>query len=191
MMQSMFEGATAFNQPLANWNVGRVIDMQRMFSRATAFNQPVVTWQWKEACCLSQMFADADMFRQHLCRWKVPTHRLHQCPFKMTSRNCYRMAGIDLEFHLSISDPDHLQQFLRAHDMVLTLRNAAHYWTLPLDLLRELTLWIGVDVHTRHPSGTNTTGDVHGLRHSGQLDCTRNHVCNAECTNRPRQTSHC
>jgi len=37
VMHAMFRGATAFNQPLEGWNVGKVINMSFMFNGANAF----------------------------------------------------------------------------------------------------------------------------------------------------------
>ena len=43
-MESMFECATSFNQPLNSWQVKGVMNMRRMFARANVFNQPLDTW---------------------------------------------------------------------------------------------------------------------------------------------------
>ena len=40
----MFEGATAFNRPLNNWNVSNVTNMSHMFAFAENFNQPLTSW---------------------------------------------------------------------------------------------------------------------------------------------------
>ena len=40
-MRSMFYGARAFNQPLADWDVSKVESMKDMIRDATAFNQPL------------------------------------------------------------------------------------------------------------------------------------------------------
>ena len=40
-MQSMFAGASSFNQPLNKWNVSNVTDMSWMFEDARSFNQPL------------------------------------------------------------------------------------------------------------------------------------------------------
>ena len=57
-MGSMFQGASAFNQPLgriartedvvagqAGWNVSRVKDMAYMFAECSAFNEDLSGWQ--------------------------------------------------------------------------------------------------------------------------------------------------
>ena len=43
-MQSMFSGATSFNQPLNNWDVSNVFSMSSMFENATSFNQDISDW---------------------------------------------------------------------------------------------------------------------------------------------------
>ena len=37
-MESMFYGASSFNQPLNDWNVSNVTNMESMFVNATSFN---------------------------------------------------------------------------------------------------------------------------------------------------------
>jgi surface protein len=43
-MRGMFSYATAFNQTIGNWNVGKVTNMWLMFSSATKFNQDLCAW---------------------------------------------------------------------------------------------------------------------------------------------------
>ena len=40
----MFDYATAFNQPLNNWDTSKVTNMRGMFYSARAFNQPLNNW---------------------------------------------------------------------------------------------------------------------------------------------------
>ena len=44
LMTSMFQNATAFNQPIGNWNVSKVTNMTSMFAGATAFDQDIGNW---------------------------------------------------------------------------------------------------------------------------------------------------
>ena len=39
-----FYKASAFNQPLEQWSVGRVTDMGKIFYQASEFNQPLNQW---------------------------------------------------------------------------------------------------------------------------------------------------
>jgi surface protein len=56
----MFEGATSFNQPLAEWNVSSVTDMSYMFDGATSFNQPLADWNVLTATDLRFIFRETD-----------------------------------------------------------------------------------------------------------------------------------
>ena len=40
----MFRNASAFNQPLNNWDVSNVTTMDGMFKEALEFNQPLNNW---------------------------------------------------------------------------------------------------------------------------------------------------
>ena len=56
-MSHMFDGATAFNQPLNTWDTSKVTDMSHMFDGATVFNQPLNTWDVSNVTDMSYMFA--------------------------------------------------------------------------------------------------------------------------------------
>jgi hypothetical protein len=43
-MESMFDGAESFNQPIGDWDVLFVSDMSSMFANAFRFNQPIGNW---------------------------------------------------------------------------------------------------------------------------------------------------
>ena len=40
----MFSVATAFNQPIGDWDVSNVTDMGNMFANAQAYNQNLSSW---------------------------------------------------------------------------------------------------------------------------------------------------
>jgi surface protein len=40
----MFNIASAFNQPLANWNTSKVTNMGNMFNTASVFDQNISNW---------------------------------------------------------------------------------------------------------------------------------------------------
>ena len=58
-MRDMFNGATAFNQPLGEWRVERVTDMRGMFFSARAFNQPLEGWGVGQGTDMRYMFDSA------------------------------------------------------------------------------------------------------------------------------------
>jgi surface protein len=72
-MSYMFNGATAFNQDISNWNVSNVIDMSAMFNGATAFNQDISKWNVSNAINMSAMFNGATAFNQDINNWNVST----------------------------------------------------------------------------------------------------------------------
>ncbi|MCQ8757648.1 BspA family leucine-rich repeat surface protein, partial [Escherichia coli] len=43
-MVNMFQAASAFNQPIGNWNTSVVNHFEGMFADATAFNQSLAGW---------------------------------------------------------------------------------------------------------------------------------------------------
>jgi surface protein len=68
-MRYMFYGASAFNQPIGDWNVANVNDMGGMFRFARAFNQPIGDWKVGNVNDMDGMFGrfgDGD-FCQYLC----------------------------------------------------------------------------------------------------------------------------
>ena len=65
-MQGMFQGATAFNQPLNNWNTQSVTNMDATFNGATAFNQPLSNWNTQSVTTMNYMFSRATAFNQPL-----------------------------------------------------------------------------------------------------------------------------
>jgi surface protein len=54
-MQSMFQNAMAFNQPIGNWNVSKVQNMGQMFYNAWAFNQDLSGWNVSSVTNMNQM----------------------------------------------------------------------------------------------------------------------------------------
>ena len=70
-MNSMFYAASAFNQPLNNWNVSSVTNMDFMFYYASAFNQPLNNWNVSSVTNMDFMFTNASAFNQPLNNWNV------------------------------------------------------------------------------------------------------------------------
>ena len=70
-MTSMFNVASAFNQPLNSWNVSAVTNMNSMFLSATTFNQPLNSWNTSNVTIMSSMFSGATNFNQNIGSWNV------------------------------------------------------------------------------------------------------------------------
>ncbi len=70
-MGNMFNGATAFNQPIGNWNTANVTDMGSMFIDAAAFDQPIGTWNTANVNNMSFMFYLATAFNQPIGTWNT------------------------------------------------------------------------------------------------------------------------
>ncbi|EJK64311.1 hypothetical protein THAOC_14969 [Thalassiosira oceanica] len=68
-MAWMFGDATAFDQPLLNFNTAAVTSMGYMFYGATAFNQPLSTFDTTKVVTMKLMFLDATAFNQDLCHF--------------------------------------------------------------------------------------------------------------------------
>ena len=70
-MSNMFYNATAFNQPLNSWDIGKVTNMSNMFYNATAFDQPLNSWDVSKVTNMYYMFTNASAFNQPLDLWDV------------------------------------------------------------------------------------------------------------------------
>lgn len=69
----MFSGASNFNQPLNDWDVSSVWVMNNMFSNS-AFNQPLNNWDVSNVTSMSFMFASC-AFNQNINNWNVSNVR--------------------------------------------------------------------------------------------------------------------
>jgi surface protein len=64
----MFRVASAFNQPIGDWNTAAVTNMQAMFDRASAFNQNISyqdgtpKWDTSGVTNMASMFNSATVF---------------------------------------------------------------------------------------------------------------------------------
>merc|ERR1719174_2171065 len=63
----MFNGATAFNDDISNWDVSRVTDMKYMLKGATSFNIDISNWDVSRVTDMHSMFMEATSFKHELC----------------------------------------------------------------------------------------------------------------------------
>jgi surface protein len=70
-MQGMFNGATAFNQTIGDWDVSSLSNMGSLFRDASSFNQVIGDWDVSSVIKMSAMFRDANSFNQPISDWNV------------------------------------------------------------------------------------------------------------------------
>jgi surface protein len=70
-MSSLFERASAFNQPIGTWNTGNVTDMNSMFFKSEAFNQPIGSWNTANVTNMNSMISAAKVFNQPIGNWNT------------------------------------------------------------------------------------------------------------------------
>merc|ERR1719174_1737042 len=67
----MFYAASAFNQDLSKWNVGKVTNMQEMFAQAQSFNKDLSKWDVGKVTDMEVMFYGSESFNQDVSKWDV------------------------------------------------------------------------------------------------------------------------
>ncbi|WP_299768629.1 BspA family leucine-rich repeat surface protein [uncultured Dokdonia sp.] len=67
-MAGMFDGATAINQDIGDWDVSNVQNLNGMF-RNTSFNQDISNWDVSNVSVFAFMFDGATAFNQDLSAW--------------------------------------------------------------------------------------------------------------------------
>ena len=70
-MSKLFDGKTAFNQDISNWDVSNVNNMNGMFRNAQSFNQPIDIWNVSNVTQMEEMFSGAYSFNQPIGSWNV------------------------------------------------------------------------------------------------------------------------
>ena len=69
----MFQAATSFNQPIADWKVSSVTSTSYMFDQATSFHQAIGNWNVSSVRDMNYTFYNAASFNQPLADRDVST----------------------------------------------------------------------------------------------------------------------
>ena len=74
-MSSMFQNATAFDQPIGTWDVRNVVDMSGLFKGASIYNQDLSAWgsDLVGVTNMQSVFDSATLYNQDLSTWDMST----------------------------------------------------------------------------------------------------------------------
>lgn len=70
-METVFRNAQSFNGDISGWNIGNVQSASNMFDGATSFNQSIATWNTVSMTSVAFMFKDATGFENDLNGWNM------------------------------------------------------------------------------------------------------------------------
>ena len=77
-MNSMFNGAAAFNQPIGGWDVSNVYDFENILYNATSFNQDISSWNISNTSSVSDMLSNSFLsttnYNKALNSWSILTY---------------------------------------------------------------------------------------------------------------------
>ncbi|AVP49482.1 BspA family leucine-rich repeat surface protein [Williamsoniiplasma luminosum] len=70
-LESLFQGATNFNQDISNWDTSYITNMSDMFWAAKSFNGDIFNWDTSNVATMRAMFQDANVFNQDISKWNT------------------------------------------------------------------------------------------------------------------------
>ncbi|MFN3188051.1 MAG: BspA family leucine-rich repeat surface protein [Candidatus Paceibacteria bacterium] len=70
-LQSMFRGATSFNDPVNHWDVSTIQIMRELFTETSSFNQSLNSWDVSSVTSIHSIFYRATAFNQPLSSWNT------------------------------------------------------------------------------------------------------------------------
>ena len=84
-MREMFRSASAFNQPIGEWDVSSINNFQMTFERAIMFNQNIGDWDVSNVSTIDRMFQNASSFNQPIGEWNTSSVTNMSALFKSAS----------------------------------------------------------------------------------------------------------
>lgn len=81
VLESVFQGATAFNQPI-NWNLTNVTSLKNLFNGAAAFNSNIASWNVVSVTDMTGLFYGATSFNVNIAGWTTSNLKLLQSTFR-------------------------------------------------------------------------------------------------------------
>lgn len=81
-INSLFENATSFNQPLDNFNEAKIGNLTKTFKNAKSFNQNISDWDVSNVKNMAQIFNGATSFNSDIGNWDVSNVTLFSRAFE-------------------------------------------------------------------------------------------------------------
>ena len=119
-MPRMFEGASAFNTRLKEWDVSRVTDMGSMFRYASSFNQDLSGWSTGNVVYMGQMFEYATSFGYYFESFRfdddpsVVWDTSNVVNMESMFRHCLHLTSVP--FHWDVSSVTSMQRMFEGAD---------------------------------------------------------------------------
>ncbi|GEM_PF-1872233 len=107
---SMFQGASAFNGNISNWNTGQVTSLLRTFLGATVFNRPL-NWNTSSVTSMFETFSAAHAFDQDISDWDMSSVTNMQSMFHPT--NSFNNGGNPLDWGTDLNGVTNMKLVFR------------------------------------------------------------------------------